>query len=343
MSFHSSIRALPSLILILCSAAVVTIASQSPALAVVQVGKFTINFELGDFKRNGDFVVPGRVTGLSPDGDFRADRAIGNYQRGQVTLIGHVVLHQRLTSAGPPQPPMTLTSDQFHIDSKLKIYTATGNVRVVQGTRTLVSDTAVLNDATHDMTFTGNVHVQDRDRIMDSQEVHYNTATGSLVIPVAVNGRSADGDFKADRASGDQHGGIFSLYGNVIVHKFGGINKNSPSRDPITLQCDQLDINTQTKQYDANGHVRVSQANRIITAPHLSLNDTTHVATMSGGVHGQELPDKTFDAAQLLYNTQTEDFKALGGVRVTFPYRRGGAKPSPTSSSGVKASPTPKP
>ena len=318
----------PFLALLICCVAL--LASVLPAAAGVQVGKFAIQFELGDFKRNGDFIIPGLVTGTSPDGDVRADRAVGNYQRKQVTLIGHVVLHQRFSGHGPPQPPMTLTADQLHIDGNLKTYTATGSVHVVQGTRTLTADVVQLNDTTHDTVFTGSVHAQDGDRSMDSQEVHYYLVSGSLLIPVHASGRSADGDFSADRASGDQRTGIFSLFGNVIVHKLGGISKNNPSHDPITLRCDRLDINNQTKQYLANGDVRVSQANRIISAPHLALDDTTHVATMTGGVHGEELPDRTFDAAQLLYNTQTEDFKALGGVRVTFPYRRGGATPTPT-------------
>lgn len=331
MSFYNSMRTLSimlAFVFCVCAALALT---PAPALAFVQVGKFTINFELGDFKRNGDFVVPGLVTGVSPDGDFRADRAIGNLQRSQVTLVGHVLLHQRFPSPhGPPQPPMTLTSDQFHIDSKVKVYTATGSVRVVQGARTLVADVVQLNDATHDTIATGNVRVQDTTRSMDSQEVHYNTVTGNLLVPVSVTGRSADGDFRADRASGDQRSGTFSLFGNVVAHKLGGISKNGKSHDTVTLQCDQLDITSQTKEYNASGNVRVSQANRIISAPHLALNDTTHVATMTGGVHGQELPDRTFDAAQLIYNTETEDFKALGGVRVTFPYRRGGVKATPS-------------
>ncbi|MDQ6781748.1 MAG: LPS export ABC transporter periplasmic protein LptC [Candidatus Eremiobacteraeota bacterium] len=297
----------------------------------MQVGKFTINFELGDFKRDGEFVVPGAVSGNSTDGDFRADHAIGNWHRGQVTLVGHVLLHQRFGVNGAAgQPPMTLTSDQFHIDSKVKTYLATGAVKVVQGSRTLVADAVQLNDATHDMTFTGNVHAQDPQRSIDSQEVHYNNVTGAILIPVAVSGRSADGDFRADRATGDQHTGMFSLFGNVVVHKAGGISRSSKTHDTVTLRCDQLDIATQTKQYDANGHVEVSQANRVISAPHLTLNDTTHLAVMTGGVHGLERPDRTFDSAEVHYNTETEDFKALGGVRVTFPYRRGGSKPTPT-------------
>ena len=331
MSFHFSMRFLWYPLVALACCASMLVGQLQPAAASMQMGKFSINFELGDFRRNGDFVIPGQVTGVSPDGDFRSDRAIGNYQRGQVTLIGHVVLHERFSGTkGPPQPPMTLTAEQLHIDSKLKLYTATGNVRAVQGTRTLTADLAQLNDATHDTTFTGNVHLQDSGRALDAQEIHYNLASGDLQVPVRVSGHSADGDFSADRASGNQRTGIFTLSGNVLVHKLGGVGKGAQSRDPVTLQSERLVINNQTKEYDADGHVRVSQANRIISAPHLTLNDTTHVATMTGGVHGQELPDRTFDAAQLIYNTQTEDFKALGGVRVTFPYRRGGASPTPS-------------
>ncbi|MBV8460942.1 MAG: hypothetical protein JO009_08640, partial [Candidatus Eremiobacteraeota bacterium] len=62
-------------------------ASRGPALADARIGRFTVNFAEGVFQRSGDFVIPGAVNGRSPDGDFKADRAFGNYQRQDVTLV----------------------------------------------------------------------------------------------------------------------------------------------------------------------------------------------------------------------------------------------------------------
>lgn len=317
-------------------------AAAKPALAGAQIGKFTVNFKEGVFHRNGDFVIPGAVTGRSPDGDFRADRAVGNYQRQDVTLLGHVLLHQRMASHGPPSPPMTLACNQLQINGRTKIYTATGSVLAVQGNRQLRGGYLQLNDVTHESVLRGNVVAQENDRRVASDEMHYNTASGALDVPHEVTGSSSDTDFRADRAIGNERLGIFTLTGNVLVHRFGAVSKGNTSNEPLTLWCDTLDIVNQPNQpktYTATGHVRVAQGQRTLTAPKLALNDTTHVATMTGGVHGEEVPDRTFDAAELLYNTQSEDFRALGGVRATFPYRRGSSQP--TAAPSLRPSPAP--
>lgn len=306
----------------------------NPAAASTQVGKFTVNFALGIFQHNGDFVIPGQTTGVSPDGDFRADRATGNYQRHQVTLIGHVLLHQRVASqpGRPPQPPMTLTSDQLSIDGSVSMYTATGSVKAVQGARTILADYMQLNDKTHDATLRNNVHAAEAGRVVDTQELHFNTVSGALLVPVPLTGHGTDGDFRADRADGNQRSGTFTLYGNVVVHRLGGTAKIGGSQEPVTLYCDRLDIANATKLYVADGHVRVIQAGRTLSGPHLQLDGVTHIATMTGGVHGTQNPNRTFDAAQLIYNTETEDFKVLGGVRMTFPFQRGTPAPRPSGS-----------
>lgn len=323
-------------------------ASRAPALADARIGKFTVTFAEGVFHRNGDFVIPGAVNGVSPDGDFKADRAFGNYQSQDVTLVGHVLMHQRVGSShGPPQPPMTLTSDQLRVQGKpSSTYTATGKVVVVQGDRRLHADYLQLNDATHQGLLRGNVSAQENDRIVNSAEVHYNTLTGSIVVPGAMTGFSSDTDFRADRGAGNQKAGTFTMTGNVVVHRFGNYGKANNSSEPLTLWCDKLDIaNKPQTTYTATGNVKVAQGDRTMVAPVLRLNDTTHIATMTGGVHGEELPDRTFDSAELLYNTETEDFKALGGVKATFPFRRAKSAPAatptaPASAAGVKPSPS---
>lgn len=309
------------------------------ARADARIGKFTVIFAEGVFHRNGDFVIPGAVRGVSNDGDFRADRAFGNYQRQDVTLVGHVVLHQHAVPGhGPAQPPMTLTSDQLRVLGHPSVYTATGSVVVVQGTRQLHCDYLQLNDTTHDGLLRGHVMAQENDRVVHTSEVHYNTLTGDLLVPSALTGFSSDSDFKADRAVGNNKAGTFTMVGHIVVHRFN-YGKANNSSEPLTLWCDKLDIaNRPQSVYTATGHVKVAQGDRTLVGPVLRLNDTTHVADMTGGVHGEEKPDRTFDAAEILYNTQTEDFKALGGVKATFPFRRGAFAPTPTPSPARRSS-----
>ncbi len=336
-------------LVVLCAAIV-----QQPALGDAKIGRFTVTFAEGLFHRNGDFVIPGAVNGVSPDGDFKADRAFGNYQRQEVTLVGHVVLHQKVASSkGPPQPPMTLTSNQLRVTSKPSTYTATGSVVVVQGARTLHTDYLQLNNTTRQGLLRGHVSARENDRVVNSDLILYNLASGAITVPGQLTGFSSTTDFRADRGFGNQRAGTFTMLGNVVVHKFGNYGKTNNSTEPLTLWCDKLDIaNRPQTTYTATGHVRVAQGDRTLVGPILRLNDTTHIATMTGGVHGEEPPDRTFDAAELLYNTQTEDFKALGGVKATFPFRRGqfstaapltNASPSASPAASPHASPSPSP
>ena len=311
------------------------------AKADAKIGKFTITFAEGTFKRTGDFIIPGVVRGVSSDGDFKADRAFGNYNRNDVTLVGHVVLHRRAGSGS--QPPLTLTGNQLRVEGKTNTYTATGSVVVTQGNRRLHSDYLYLNDTTHQGVLRGNVMAQQNDRVVNTNEAQYNTLTGNLLVPGTLTGFSSNSDFRADRAVGNNKAGTFTMLGNVIVHRIN-YGKANNSNEPLTMWCDKLDItNRPQSTYTATGHVKVAQGDRTLIAPKLRLNETTHIADMTGGVHGEEKPDRTFDAAELLYNTQTEDFKALGGVRATFPFRRGTFSQSPAPSPRPKSSPTPTP
>jgi len=239
---------------------------------------------------------------------------------------------------------MTLTANQLRIFGKPSTYTATGSVVVVQQNRQLHADYLQLNEATHQGLLRGNVSAQEDDRVVQSAEIHYNTLTGAIDVPGQLNGFSSDSDFRADRGVGNQRAGTFTMTGNVLVHRFGNFGKANNSSEPLTMWCDNLDIARRPQTtYTATGHVKVAQGDRTLVAPVLKLNDTTHTATMTGGVHGEELPDRTFDAAEVIYNTQTEDFKALGGVKATFPFKRGQFAPSPAPSSHATGSPSPAP
>src|SRR5450755_1675659 len=166
-----------------------------------------------------------------------------------------------------------------------------------------------------------------------------NLKTGDFVMPGTVTGHSTDGTFRGDRAFGNSKRDEITLVGHVTVHKLGGVSKNGKApTEPVTLTCDKLEIQSKAKLYTATGHVKVVQGDKTLTAPLMRLNDFTHDAALTGGVHAEQPPDRTFDSAEVLYNTKSEDFKALGGVQATFPINS-----SPSPAPPAANAPTPKP
>src|SRR6185312_13134203 len=106
----------------------------------------------------GQFTMPNRVKFFRPGTDVTGDSAQGNYQNGQVTITGHVVLHDSGNSAeardaGAPTGggPSTLACDQLQIDSKRKVYVATGSVHFVQGSRTATANSGRLDQGSHQL------------------------------------------------------------------------------------------------------------------------------------------------------------------------------------------------
>ena len=168
-----------------------------------------------------------------------------------------------------------------------------------------------------------------------------NLKTGDFVMPSTVTGHSTDGTFRGDRAFGNSKRDEITLVGNVVVHRLGGVSKNGKApTEPVTLTCDKLEIRSKAKLYTATGHVKVVQGDKTLTAPLMRVNDFTHDAALTGGVHAEQPPDRTFDSAEVLYNTKSEDFKALGGVQATFPIN---ASPSPAPPTATLPSPKPAP
>jgi lipopolysaccharide assembly outer membrane protein LptD (OstA) len=132
---------------------------------------------------SGDFTMPHRVRFFRPGTDAVGDKATGNSKQGTATLIGDVVVHDsgNATEAGDAaykgSGPATLTCDKLDIDSKQKLYTATGNVHFAQGTRSGTSERAVLNRATGTLRLEGNVHLSDNGSTLSASSVDYNLNT----------------------------------------------------------------------------------------------------------------------------------------------------------------------
>lgn len=197
-----------------------------------------------------------------------------------------------------------------------------------------------------------------------SNEFNFNFKTGDVQFPKPLHGRTSDGTYRADRGYGNLHSQIMNLIGHVIVHRDATKDKVGKPVEALTMTADQTHIESKAKFYRASGNVKIVQGNmtmtapliiddeahktinasggvkivkgdKTLTAPQIALDETTHVANLTGGVHAEQKPDRTFDSTQVLYNTQTQDFKAIGNVRMQFPANQ----PVPAASPTPKATP----
>ena len=205
-----------------------------------------------------------------------------------------------------------------------------------------------------------------------SNEFNFNFKTGDVQFPKPLHGRTSDGTYRADRGYGNLHSQIINLIGHVVVHRDASKDKMGKPVEALTMTADQAHIESKAKFYRASGNVKIVQGNmtmtaplivddeahktidasggvkivkadKTLTAPQIALDETTHVANLTGGVHAEQKPDRSFDSTQVLYNTQTEDFKAIGNVRMQFPANQAVPVPSPSAKASPHGSPGPRP
>lgn len=253
----------------------------------------------------GDVESPGPIDGTTADGDFRADSAHGNVKTGSVVLDGGVVLHSGGPVAGPSREPVTLYADTLTIDGPAKTVTATGDVKVEQGTQLVTAPMLRLNNATGDLQLSGGVHgEQPPDRSFDTKELTYNLNSGALTVPGAVKGTSSEGSFSADMARGNMKSRVYDLQGHAIL-RTSGKRAKGPQQTPTVLTAQHVHMDELAKRYLAEGDVKVSQGDRTVSAPLLTFDDNVHILKMTGGVHATQLPDRSADTAQVVYHTDT--------------------------------------
>jgi lipopolysaccharide export system protein LptA len=132
----------------------------------------------------GEFSMPHRVKFFRPGTDAVSDRATGNSKNGTASLYGHVVVHDNGETAGNVSKgayggsgPATLICDQLDVDSKAKLYIATGHVHFSQGTRSGSASKAILNRATGMLDLEGDVHLSDTGSTLTANSVLYNLNT----------------------------------------------------------------------------------------------------------------------------------------------------------------------
>ncbi|MBV8282270.1 MAG: LPS export ABC transporter periplasmic protein LptC [Candidatus Eremiobacteraeota bacterium] len=279
------------------------------ARADLQIGRFTIEFRNSNYNlKTGDIVLTGGVQGKGPDGDFRADRAFGNRERQEITLVGDVQAHRTAASS-----PITLRSDTATIDERNKTYIATGNVNAIVGARTMSADEMRLDDGSHVFTLNGNVHISEPPgRTLATNQLIYHDDSGDILAPGPVSGTTENGDFRADRADGNVKAGLINLAGGVVLHS-SAVN-GAPSREPVALYADTLHYDGQAKSVVASGDVKIEQGSQTVTAPLLTLNDATGDLRLSGGVHGAQPPDRSFDTKELTYNIDSGALTVPGPI-----------------------------
>jgi lipopolysaccharide assembly outer membrane protein LptD (OstA) len=132
---------------------------------------------------SGDFTMPHRVRFFRPGTDAVGDRAQGNSKRGTVSLFGNVVVHdsgnasEASDAAYKGSGPATLTCDQLDVDSKARVYTATGHFHFTQGARTGSAERATLDRSAGTLHLEGNVHLSDNGSTISANIVDYNLNT----------------------------------------------------------------------------------------------------------------------------------------------------------------------
>ena len=282
------------------------------ARADLQIGRFSIEFRNSNYNlKTGDIVLTGGVSGKGPDGDFRADRAFGNRERQSITLVGNVAAHRKAAAQS-----ITLRSDTATIDERSRTYIASGNVSALVGSRTMSADEMRLDDRAHVFTLNGSVHITEPPgRSLDTAELIYHDDTGDVEAPGPISGTTSDGDFRADNAKGNVKTGSVVLSGGVVLHSSGPVTGSS--QQPVALYANTLTIDGTAKTVAAIGDVRVEQGTQVVTAPVLRLNNATGDLQLSGGVHGVQPPDRSFDTKELTYNLNTGALTVPGAVKGT--------------------------
>ncbi len=167
------------------AAALLAVTVAAAPLGGVTTRDFRIETDQTNSNLNdGSFTMPHHVKFFRPGTDVVGDSAKGNYKAGLVTISGHVVLHDngqssqvREAGGAAGAGPATLRCDQLDVDSKRKVYTATGNVVYVQGSRRATAQSGRLDQGAHTLELSGNVRLADGEQTMTAQTVHYDTLT----------------------------------------------------------------------------------------------------------------------------------------------------------------------
>ncbi len=153
--------------------------------------------------------------------------------------------------------------------------------------------------------------------------VHYNLNTGDFSFPSHFTATRQGMDITADRASGNAQKKIMHASGNVVVHEnapaTSGSKALSLTQQPSTLTADKLDVDGNTKIYVATGNMHFTQpGGHEASADRAVLDDATHHLHLEGNVTVRD-GERTIQASQLDYDTETGQVDGNGDVTITAP------------------------
>jgi len=156
-----------------------------PFSSGLQTKNMTIDTDMTDSNiKTGDFTMPHHVKFTRPGTVVVGDSAHGNSNQDHVFIVGHVVLHDSGNApegqaAGAPSGggPSVLTCDQLEIDSKNRIYTASGNVTFTQDARHATADYGRLDQGAHLLELRGHVHLVNGESTFTGDYIRYDTLT----------------------------------------------------------------------------------------------------------------------------------------------------------------------
>lgn len=162
--------------------------SSQPEVPSLETPEYRIVTEQITYKGNGDFTMPHHVELSRPGSDATADRAEGNQHRGTIKLFGNVVVHDdgRAPEASENDQyakggPSTLTCDELDVDSKAKIYIASGHMHYEQGARKAEAERGVLNRGSGMLHLEGNVKTTDGASTLAAHQLDYNLNTKKVL------------------------------------------------------------------------------------------------------------------------------------------------------------------
>ncbi|MBV8579384.1 MAG: LPS export ABC transporter periplasmic protein LptC [Candidatus Eremiobacteraeota bacterium] len=180
--------ALAAVVAALAAASPAPVPSSTPS-SIMQTPYWRVETTAINQKGNGDFTMPEKVTFARPGSDGTSDRAEGNSQRGTVSLIGNVVIHDNGSAEEAQEDPeyakggpSTLTCDRLDVDAKARVYTAIGNVKYTQGDRSMTSDHATLDRQLHKILLSGHVYAANGDAHMRADSVRYDTVSKAFEV-----------------------------------------------------------------------------------------------------------------------------------------------------------------
>ena len=159
-----------------------------PALPSLDTPEYRVETDAITYKGNGDFTMPHHVALSRPGSDAVADQ-----RRRQPEARHDQAARQRRRSrqrqgAGGRRNdqyakggPSSLTCDELDVDSKAKIYIASGHMHFEQGERKADAERGVLNRGSGMLHLQGDVKTTDGTSTITAQNLDYNINTKKIL------------------------------------------------------------------------------------------------------------------------------------------------------------------